>query len=110
MPRAQKHPAHLRHSLEKLRLDVALKRARLAQVQRNARKPIPYEDRVPPTDARIEAVLAKKLALEKDLRLVRCQRNLGRVEKALIEEMQEQGIKTIEGSSVKIPSIDSSVG
>ena len=95
MPRAQKHPAHLRHSLEKLRLDVALKRARLAQAQRIARKPVPYEERELPTDARIKALRAKSAALEKDLQLVRCQRHFNRVEQTLAEEMERQGIKSI---------------
>ncbi|WP_026940753.1 hypothetical protein [Hellea balneolensis] len=98
MPRAQKHPAHLRHSLEKLRLDVALKRARLVQAQRIANKPIPYEDRLPLTDERIEAVEAKTTAVEKDLSLVKSQRYLNHIEKCLKEEMKRQGIKSIEAA------------
>lgn len=98
MPRAQKHPAHLRHSLEKLRLDVALKRARLLQAQRLARKPVPYSERIPPTDERIEAVKAKTLKVEKDLRLVKSQGYLNYIKKSLKDEMETQGIQLLDPS------------
>lgn len=99
MPRAQKHPAHLRHSLEKLRLEVALKRARLVAAQRAARKPVPRDERPLPTDARIEAVRAQAAAAEKDLQLVKSQRYLKFIQKNLAEEMEAQGITSIDSLS-----------
>lgn len=64
MPRAQKHPYATRYQLEKLRLDVALKRARVAALQKEspARKaPLPY-------DPEVEAITAETLDAERELR------------------------------------------
>ena len=87
MPRAQKHPAQLRHSLEKLRLDVALKRARLETAQRIARKPIPLDERPRPTSPEIEAVKAEALAAQKELQLVYAKSRLAFTRKTLAKEI-----------------------
>ena len=72
MPRAQKHPAHLRHNLEKLRLDVALKRARLTVIKKDI--PRPYIK--PKLDPELAALEAQRKAISKQSSILFEQRRL----------------------------------
>jgi len=72
MPRSQKHHYKTRYSLEKLRLDVALKRSRLLAAQQAAPKaapPLPY-------DPELQAVKAQREAVDREIHLARTRSGL----------------------------------
>lgn len=100
MPRAQKHPFATRYQLEKLRLDVALKRERLAVVQKTARKPLPLHERPRPRNPEIDAIYKERDAVQLEIELVQAKQRLNSRKSALSQERQKLEstlIKTAKG-------------
>jgi hypothetical protein len=91
MPRAQKHNCKTRYSLEKLRLDVALKRSRLEVAQRTARKPIPLHEQPILPDARVDAVNAQIDRVNSNIRLRTAEKRLAERQAVLVRQRPVNG-------------------